>query len=171
MRRYTSIFTFLMLLALMGLSAFAQAEMYDDPKAEYTFEIPDPKWKPVPKTSTLDTGIDLVYVDRMDGFLQIRKSTTSEDEMLSEVIIREQEQRLQVLPGYVAGKEENFVGNLKGKAFNYEYVRSGKPMSGRIYFLKVDDKTVYLLKFTGLKDKLRAVRTHTDIIARTFKLK
>lgn len=161
-----------MLFTLVGHSAFAQnANIHDDPKAEYTFEIPDPLWKPVPKTSTLDSNVEMVYVDRNDGFLQIRKTNTTEDEMLSEVIIREQEQRLQVLPGYVAGKEENFTGNLKGKAFNYEYVRSGKPMSGRIYFLKVDDKTVYMLKFSGQRDKLRSIRTHTDIIARTFKLK
>jgi hypothetical protein len=44
-------------------------------------------------------------------------------------------------------------------------------MSGRFYFLKADDKTVYVLRFTGQRDKLRSVRNQTDSIARTFGLK
>jgi hypothetical protein len=44
-------------------------------------------------------------------------------------------------------------------------------MSGRFYFLKADDKTVYVLRFTGQRDKLRSVRNQTDSIARTFSLK
>ena len=71
----------------------------------------------------------------------------------------------------MAGKEEAFSGSLKGKVFNYEYVRSGKPMSGRFYYLKSDATTVYILRFTGLQEKLRFIRNQVDSIARTFKLK
>lgn len=171
MRRFITLFSLLAVMMLTGIAVSAQDNIFSDSNAEFTFEIPDPKWKRVPKTSTLDTGVEMVYVDRMDGFLQIKKTTTTEDELLSEVIIREVEQRLQALPGYVSGKEENFGGNLKGRVFNYEFTRGGRNMSGRAYFLKLDDKNVYVLRFTGERDKLRAVRTHTDIIARTFKVK
>jgi hypothetical protein len=44
-------------------------------------------------------------------------------------------------------------------------------MSGRFYFLKVNDTTVYLIRFTGIGDKLRSIRNQTDSIARTFDLK
>ena len=90
--------------------------------------------------------------------------------MLSETI-RDEDQKLQFLPGYVAGKEEDFKGSLNGKVFNYEFVRSGRNMSGRFYFLKAADDTVYILRFTGQRDKLRSIRNQTDSIARTFDLK
>jgi hypothetical protein len=78
---------------------------------------------------------------------------------------------LQFKPGFVAGKEENFSGALKGKVSNYEFTQSGKNMSGRFYYLKADDTTVYVLRFTGLRDQLRTIRNQTDSIARTFKVK
>ena len=54
---------------------------------------------------------------------------------------------------------------------SYEYVRGGKTMLGRIYYLTGDNRTIYALRFTGLRDKLSRIRNQTDLIARTFKLK
>jgi hypothetical protein len=86
-------------------------------------------------------------------------------------MIREEEQKLQFVPGYVAGREENFKGAFSGKVFNYEFVRSGRNMSGRFYFLKAAGDTVYVLRFTGEKNSLLSLRNETDLIARTFKVK
>jgi hypothetical protein len=44
-------------------------------------------------------------------------------------------------------------------------------MLGRTYYLQADNRTIYALRFTGLKDKLSRIRNQTDLIARTFKLK
>jgi hypothetical protein len=145
--------------------------VFSDPNAEYTFEIPDDLWKTVVKPSEMNPNVEMVYGDRMDGHFEIRKITSSEDEPLSDLIVREQDQKLQFLPGYVSGKEENFAGALKGKVFNYEFTRSGRNMSGRIYFLRADPKTVYIIRFSGLRDKLRLIRNQTDQIARTFQVK
>lgn len=150
---------------------FAQSKTFSDPNVEYTFDLPEPAWKMVVKPSVSSPNVEYVYVDRQDGHLEIRKVGTNSNELMSDVIQREQEQKLQFLPGFVAGKEENFAGNLKGKAFNYEYIRGGRNMSGRFYFLKADDNTVYVLRFTGERDKLRLIRNQTDSIARTFKPK
>ncbi|HSK63501.1 MAG TPA: hypothetical protein VK893_06665, partial [Pyrinomonadaceae bacterium] len=79
--------------------------------------------------------------------------------------------KLRFLPGFVQGKEEPFKGRLEGVTLSYEYVRSGKPMLGRTYYLTVDNRTIYALRFTGLKDKLSRIRNQTDLIARTFKIK
>ena len=45
------------------------------------------------------------------------------------------------------------------------------PMMGRIYYLQLDNRTMYTLRFTGLRDKLTRIRNQTDFIARTFRLK
>jgi len=69
------------------------------------------------------------------------------------------------------GKEESFSGRLNGVTVSYEFVKTGKPMMGRIYYLQADNRTIYALRFTGLRDKLARIRNQTDLIARSFKLK
>jgi hypothetical protein len=156
---------------LLSFSAFGQTQTFSDSNVEYTFEIPEPAWKVVEKPSAANPNVEFVYNDRMEGYFEIRKLNMDRDELISDVIAREQEQRLQFKPGFVAGKEENFQGLLKGKVYNWEYVQAGRNMSGRYYFLRSGDTTVYVLRFTGLRDKLRSIRNQTDSIARTFKIK
>ena len=153
-----------------AVAAFAQTETFSDPNVEYTFNLPDAAWKMTVKPSDMSPNVEYVYNDRKDGHLEIRKLSVKPGELLSDTI-REEEVKLQFLPGYVAGKEENFQGAMSGRVFNFEYVRSGREMSGRYYFLKADDKTVYVLRFSGYRDKLRSIRNYVDSIARTFKLK
>lgn len=134
---------------------------------EYTLELPNQNWRVTNKAA----NADIVYGDRLDGFLQIRRISIDEGSTFADAIDREQTAKLQFLPGFVNGKEENFKGVLSGKVANYEFTQSGKPMIGRAYFLKADDKTAYVLRFTGLRDKLRLLRNQTDAIARNFELK
>ena len=135
---------------------------------EFSLDLPSDAWRVTNKTA----NAELVYGDRLDGYLQIRKVAVDAGTTLSDVIDREINQKLQFKPGFVNGKEESFKGNLSGKAANYEYTESGKAMIGRAYFLQTaDDKTVYVLRFTGLRDKLRLIRNQTDSIARSFELK
>ena len=154
---------------LFAFSAFAQ-ESFTDANVDYTFDLPEAKWKQTVKPSTTSPNVEYVYGDRADGRLEVRRLAFKDGDTMADLITTE-EQRLQFQPGYVAGKEENFKGSLEGKIFNYEFVRSGRLMSGRFYFLKADDKTVYVLRFTGERDKLRSIRNQTDSIARTFSLK
>jgi hypothetical protein len=150
---------------IFTLSGFAQTRTFSDPEIEFTFEIPDDRWKIVGKSPY----VNLVFNTAREGELEIRKITAPASKPISEVI-RDEEQKLQFMPGYVAGKEENFSGILRGAIFNFEFVRAGRNMSGRFYFLRADD-TVYVLRFTGYSDSLRSLRVQTDIIARTFQLK
>lgn len=172
MKRIFSTFVFFAAFSVFfALSAFGQNVVFNDLNAAYTFELPEAAWKQTVKPTAGSASVEYVYGDRRDGHLEIRKITIAAGELLSDVILREQEQKLQFLPGYVAGKEENFSGALKGKVFNFEYVRSGRNISGRFYFLKSDETTVYVVRFTGERDKLKSIRNQTDSIARTFKLK
>lgn len=154
---------------LFVASTFAQNGTFKNANVEYTFELPEGAWKQTAKPSEMSPNVEYVFGDRSGGHLEVRKMSVKASEMFSGIIENE-EQKLQFLPGYVAGKEENFKGSLSGKVFNYEYVRSGRNMSGRFYFLKANDTTVYVLRFTGLRDKLRSIRNQTDSIARTFEL-
>jgi hypothetical protein len=160
----------LMLVLICGASVSAQTATFSDANAAYTFELPEAAWKMTVKPSEMSPNVEYVYNDRRDGHLEIRRLTVKSGEALSDTI-REEEIKLQFLSGYVAGKEENFQGAMNGRVFNFEFVRSGREMSGRYYFLKADDKTVYVLRFSGYRDKLRSIRNQIDSIARTFKLK
>ena len=84
---------------------------------------------------------------------------------------RDTDLKLRFLPGFVEGKQDPFNGRLDGVTVSYEFVRTGKPMLGRTYYLQADNRTIYALRFTGLRDKLSRIRNQTDLIARTFKLK
>ena len=84
---------------------------------------------------------------------------------------RDLDQKLRFLPGFVEGKEEPFKGRLNGVTVSYEFIKLGKPMMGRIYYLQADNRTIYALRFSGLRDKLARIRNQTDMIARSFQLK
>jgi len=153
----------IIIIALAG-SAFAQVSNFSDPSVEYSFEIPDAKWKQV--KSSASGNVEFVYVDRNDGHLEVRKMASPRTTPMADVI-KDQEDKLQFMPGYVTGKQENFRGRLLGSVFNFEFVRSGRPFSGRYYFLRSGD-TIYILRFTGFQDSMRSIRPQTDSIARTF---
>lgn len=161
--------TFALVLLAAG-TLFAQGESFASPDVDYVFELPDERWKMTVKPSATTPNVEYVFGDRTDGHLEVRRLSLPSRGIVSD-LIRDEEQKLQFLPGYVAGREEPFGGFLKGAVFNFEFVRAGRPMSGRFYFLKADESSVYVLRFTGFRDKLRSIKHYTDSIARTFNLK
>lgn len=161
---------FAVLIILGVVSVFGQTGTFSDVNADYTFEIPDAKWKMTSKPSAASPGVEFVFVERNEGHVEVRKLAAGKNALLTDVI-RDEEQKLQFLPGYVTGKEENFVGYLKGSVFNFEYVKAGRPMSGRFYFLRSGDGSVYVVRVTGFRDKVRVLKSQTDSIARTFNVR
>lgn len=158
-------------MTLSGVSVFAQEEeVFARPTVDYSFTLPEKKWKLTVEPSATSPNVEYVYGDRFDGHLEVRKLTIPKDSIMTDVV-QDEEQKLQFRPGFVSGKEENFSGKLKGAVYNFEYVAAGKNMSGRFYFLKANDTTVYILRFSGQKDSLRGLRNQTDSIARTFGVK
>lgn len=160
----------LVLIGLMTPVALAQ-QLYTHEKVDYTFELPSATWKAILEPDAAHEHPEFVFGDRLDGFLQIRKEVVEAGTTPSEVARRDQDLKLRFLPGFVEGKEEPFKGRLDGVTISYEFVRTGKPMLGRTYYLQVDNRTIYALRFTGLRDKLSRIRNQTDLIARTFKVK
>lgn len=157
------------LVLVFAATAFAQSETFSDENVDYTFEIPEKEWKMTSKPSNLSPNVEYVYGNTTSGHLEVRKLSMKSGETIDDVI-RDEETKLQFKPGFVAGKEEVFRGSLFGKVFNFEFLRSGRNMSGRYYFLKADDSTVYVLRFEAFRDKLLTIRNQIDSMARTFKI-
>lgn len=165
-----SVFSVLCVLLLSVAATFAQESFFSDPAVDYSFTIPEGKWKMTAKPSAASPKVEYVNGDRVDGHLEVRKISVNKDSIMTDVI-SDEEKSLQFRQGFTAGTEDNFSGKLRGAVYNFEYIGAGRNMSGRFYFLRANDTTVYVLRFTGQKDTLRSIRNQTDAIARTFSVK
>ena len=162
-------------LSLLCLGLLVQAvtaqQTYSNDKVEYTFDLPSATWRAILEPDAAHPHPEFVYGDRLDGYLTIRKEVVDAGTTPAQLSRSDQDLTLHFLPGFVPGKDEPFNGRLDGVTMSYEFVRGGKTMLGRTYYLQADNRTIYTLRFTGLKDKLARIRNQTDLIARTFKLK
>jgi hypothetical protein len=160
----------ILMLGVLSTTTVGQ-QLYSHDKVEYTFELPSPTWKSILEPDAGNDHPEFVFGDRLDGYLTIRKEIVDAGTTATDVSKRDHDLRLRYLPGFVEGKIEPFNGRLDGVSMGYEFVRAGKPMVGRNYYLVADSRTIYVIRFTGLRDKLTRIRNQTDLIARTFQLK
>ena len=160
-----------MLVLVMACAATWAQEAFKSDKLEYVLEFPSAEWRAISEADAAHEHLEFVLGDRLNGHLQIRKEIVESGTSTSDVARRDLDQKLRFLPGFVEGKQERFSGRLNGIMVSYEYVKTGKPMLGRIYYLQADSRTVYALRFSGLRDKLARIRNQTDSIARNFRLK
>ncbi|MDQ2922643.1 MAG: hypothetical protein M3R52_13655 [Acidobacteriota bacterium] len=154
-----------------GCSLATAQQAYTSDQVEYTLELPSSAWRAISEPDAAHEHAEFVYGDRLEGYLQIRKEVVDAGTTASDLARRDLDQKLRFLPGFVEGKEEPFKGRLNGVTVSYEFIKTGKPMMGRIYYLQADNRTIYALRFTGLRDKLARIRNQTDMIARSFQLK
>ena len=160
------------LLLIAGSWSLAAAqETYTSDQIEYSIELPSTQWRVISEPDAAHEHAEFVYGDRLDGYLQIRKEVVDAGTTASDLARRDLDQKLRFLPGFVEGKQGPFKGRLNGVTVSYEFIKTAKPMMGRIYYLQADNRTIYALRFTGLRDKLARIRNQTDLIARSFKLK
>ena len=161
----------LMLLLTGIFSLVAAQESYTSDQIDYTIELPSTQWRVISEPDAAHERAEFVYGDRLDGYLQIRREVIDAGTTPSDLARRDMDQKLRFLPGFVEGKQESFKGRLNGVTVSYEFVKTAKPMMGRIYYVQADNRTIYAMRFTGLRDKLARIRNQTDLIARSFKLK
>jgi hypothetical protein len=172
MRRTTKLFICaLALLAFGAAAAPAQEQPYTSETDEYSLELPSEVWKAVPRPDSEHRHVEFVNGVRPDGYLRVRREVVEANTKLIDFAHAEADTKLRYQPGFVIGKDGPFSGRLGGVVLNYEYTAAGKPMAGRVYYLQADGRTVYVLHFTGLRDKLQRIQNQTDAIARSFKLK
>jgi hypothetical protein len=169
MRRLTIFFA---LAAIFAAASAVQAQVtFSSANADYTLELPSARWKVTQEPDSLHEHAEFIYGDRNDGYLKIRKEVVDAGATAADIARRDQDQKLRFQTGFVEGKQEKFAGRMSGVTLGYEYTSGGKAMAGRVYYLQADNRTVYVLRFTGLRDKLLLIRNQTDGIARSFRLK
>ena len=172
MKRHNfAIFALLVVTLVFSAAAHGQDGVFSSPNTDYTFKLPDPKWKMTVSPSATSPNVEYVFGDRLNGHLQIRRLSVQKSEILTDLVHNIEEPKLQFLDGFIAGKDENFRGKLSGLIFNFDYIKDNKDMSGRFYYLRANDTTVYVLRFSGFQASLRSLRGDTDSIARTFSMK
>jgi hypothetical protein len=172
MPRKTRLASLVLALFATALVAAAQEQSYMSETDDYTLELPSQVWKALPRADSGRQHTEYVNGERSDGYLRVRRATLSGDTNLSEYARNEADTKLRFMPGYVVGgKETPFSGRISGVVTTYEYTNAGKPMAGRIYYLKADERTVFVLHFQGARDRLQRIQNQTDAIARSFKPK
>lgn len=166
--------TAIMFLLLANSLAFpVQTRRFTRDDIEYVLEFPSPAWQVF---SRVDVHTHLEFVngnDASNGYLRLKKIVVWQPTTTSE-LFRQDEKWAQPLPGYVVCSEcdgISFKGQLSGQFYSYEFVSGGKTMYGRIYYLEVDKRTFYSLRFTVARDKLQLIQEQMDSIARSFRLK
>ena len=151
-------------------SVFGQSWSWSDPNVDYSFDLPDAKWKITVKPNATSQKSEFVYGDRRDGLFEVRSINVQRTDTITDIISNDEQKHQQFMQGHVSGKTETFSGRLRGAIANFEYVGGGRNMSGRYYFLRASDNLVYVLRFTGPTDGLRSLRVQTDQIARSFRV-
>lgn len=162
------------LLLVSPVLIAGQTRQFTRDDVEYVLELPSPAWR-VLSTVDVHEHPEFIYSDDpASGYLRLGKILVDKPTAASDLFKQEEKLRLQHLPGYVVCNDcadVTFKGRLNGAVFSYEYTTRGRTMYGRIYYLQVDQRTFYALRFTVARDKLPTIREQMDSIARSFYVK
>lgn len=162
------------LLFAASLTFAMQVRQFTRADIDYVLELPSPAWQVISRVDVHDHVEFVNGNDPANGYLRLRKVLLDRPATESDLFRLDERWELQHLPGYVVcGECEGiaFQGRLKGAVYSYEYVNGGKTMSGRIYYLQVNPRTFYVLRFTVVRDQLPALREQMDLMAQSFHLK
>jgi len=160
---------------LFAVVAFAQSatEHFEDPDGKYSVKLPA-GWLGVVNTDGLGRNdVNIVYKVRENGSLKVRTAEVAANTDPMEYAGKDEQDRVRFAPSYDKLSLEKFVigANRTGALLSYDYKNAqGQPFTGRVYYLRMDEKTIYVLQFTGRRNILGSLRSHTDQIARSFKL-
>jgi hypothetical protein len=164
----------MMVICFSALTVSAQSWTFSREGVSYVIELPSPTWRVVSRVDVHEHVEFVNGTDELNGYLRVSKILVDSGTSSADLFQHEENLNLKYLPGYVICSEckgEAFQGFLSGAVFSYEYVSRGKTIAGRVYYLQVDKRTFYALRFTGAQDKLKTLREQIDSIARSFRLK
>lgn len=175
-RKNSCLFVCLLLLLLAAPAVFAQTtpETFEDPEGKYVLTLPAGWLGIVTQDALGRKEINIVYKVRENGSLKIRRLESPDPKADVQALAeKDEEQTLRFLPDYDKLKVEKIpIGAPRSAALvAYDYKNGGQPFTGRDYFVRFDEKTVYVLRFRGRRNILSTLRSHTDAITRSFKVK
>ena len=164
----------LFLFAALSVEGKAQ-EVFEDPEGKYVMTLPS-GWLGIVNQDALGrTDVNIVYRVRENGLLKIRRiDDVDPAKEVLEYAQKDESERVRFTPGYDRTAMEKFLltAGKYGAVLAYDYkTTAGQPFTSRVYYVRTDDKTIYILHFTGRKTTLGSLRNQTDLIARSFKAK
>jgi hypothetical protein len=163
-----------LLLFALTLTVTAQTQTFSREGVEFVMEFPSSTWRAVTRADVHEHVEFINGTDTRNGYLRLRKKVVAPGIDASSLFAKDEKWELSSLPGYVvcsAGKGNEFSGQLKGAWYSYEFVKDGTNMDGRIYYLRANTHTFYVLHFTVASEKLSGLRGEMESIARSFHLK
>jgi hypothetical protein len=172
-RRYSA-FLFLLILAVAAAAPASAQEVFEDPDGQYTLTLPAGWLGIVSQDSLGRKEVNVVFKVRENGALKIRRADDVDPNLdVMDFARKDEESTLRFMPAYNKVGIEKFLlsAGRTGALVSYDYKTGGQPFTGREYYLRVNDKTIYVLRFRGRQNILSTLRSHTDSIARSFKLK
>jgi len=172
-RRNFSTSLVLILTALLSpFTVAGQSRQYTVATGQYVLELPSAQWRAI-TVSGATYPRDFRFSDDK-GVVRVRiRREIVQNEAVSTTDVAERQRRLDrsARLGYVTRTVESFEGALSGTKYSYEYVSAGKQMAAVIYYLRVTNRAIYRIEFTGSPKMLLDLAGQTESIARSFRLK
>jgi hypothetical protein len=163
----------LILAALLSpFSVAGQTQQYTVATGQYVLDLPSQQWRGVTVSATAYPR-DFRYSDD-NGVVRMRlRRELVKNEGVSTTEVAERQRLLDrsARRGYVTGTVEDFKGAFSGTKYSYEYVSAGKPVATVIYYLRVAERAIYRIEFTGAPKMLSGLADQTQSIASSFRLK
>jgi hypothetical protein len=147
------------------------SEPVEDPDGKFTLVLPNRGWQAILSRdqNTNRPQLDIIYRVREDGSLDVKQVAVEAATKTMDYAKRDEQTLSFQAPGYAKISVETFGANAEGAVVTYDYTRGGRPMTGRRYYLRANDTTIFVLRFTGNRNTLGPLRSQTDAIARSFK--
>jgi hypothetical protein len=160
---------FIVLLLLISVPAVvAQSDReFTDPAGQYKLTLVG-DWRAVSYSDAVGRQkTEFVYRDRSEGLLKISREPLTGS--LADMVHREEENLKIYRSGFEGSASEQFGGGtVTGVRLSFFSTEGNRKMANTFYYLQ-DKNAVWVLRFTGKRGSLDAIRNVTDQIARSFK--
>jgi hypothetical protein len=167
MKQTGLLFMALALLATAPAVLAQNGQEFIDPSGQYKLTLIS-DWRAVSYNDAVGRPkTEFVYRDRSEGLLKISRETLSGS--LTDAVRQEEENMKIYRSGFDGSSSEVFGGgSLSGIRLSFFSTEGNRKMANTFYYLQVKN-AVWVLRFTGKRGSLDAVRNLTDQISRSFR--
>ena len=160
-------FMALVLLVCVPAVVAQSSREFVDPAGQYKLTLVG-DWRAVSYNDAVGRQkTEFVYRDRSEGLLKISRDQLTGS--LADMVHREEENLKIYRSGFEGSSSEPFGGGpLSGIRLSFFGTEGNRKMANTFYYLQ-DKNAVWVLRFTGKRGSLDAIRNITDQIARSFK--
>lgn len=166
--KHTGLMFMVLVLLAVGPAVVAQNNQeFTDPASQYKVTLIG-DWKPVSYNDAVGRQkTEFVYRDRSEGLLKITREPLTGT--LADLVRREEENLKIYRSGFEGASSEAFGGGaISGIRLSFFSTEGNRKMANTYYYLQ-DKNAAWVLRFTGKRGSLDAIRNLTDQIARSFR--